>query len=164
MLPEDSNTCLKKRLRGQIGSRAMQKGALRRPFLRMNGKCDDSSVAVIMVVIVVIPVALIVPAMIVFIPPAVRMLPTVGARFGEFVAPVLSLGTLPTMVFDRLVQVVVCLSDAFLAIVARAKNGRKSKQETNGDCQAHKNCAERRQFCSHVLSKVDLLRRRSDAR
>lgn len=87
----------------------------------MKGMCYYRSVAVI--VVVVIPIALVVPALAVFIPPAVDMFPTVRAGFGKFMTPVLGLGTLPTMVFDGLVQVVVCLSGAFLAVVFPAKHG-----------------------------------------
>jgi hypothetical protein len=80
-------------------------------------------VIAIMVVIVVIPVAIAVPAMIILIPPAVVMIPTVGACFLKFVAPVLGLRTLPAVVLDSLMQLVVGFFDALLTIVLRVGNG-----------------------------------------
>jgi len=56
---------------------------------------SGSNLVAIMIVVVIVPVALVAPTMAVFIPPTVRMFPTVGTRFGKFVAPMFCLRTLP---------------------------------------------------------------------
>ena len=76
----------------------------------------------IVVMIAIVPIMVAVPAMSVFIPPAMIVLPARRARFGEFVAPVVSLLTLPTMMLHSFVQFVVCLGSALLAIIG-ARDG-----------------------------------------
>ena len=86
----------------------------------------------IVVMIVIIPIMIGVPAVCIFVPPAMVVVPAVGAGFGKFVAPVFRLGTLPTVVLDGFVQLVVCLGGALLAVVG-ADNSRARKQ--NGACK-----------------------------
>jgi len=69
------------------------------------------------VVIVIIPIVFGAPAVSIFVPPAVAVLPAVGACFRKFVAPVLGLRTLPAVVLDGLMKLVVRFSGAFMAVV-----------------------------------------------
>ena len=71
----------------------------------------------VVVVIVVVPVLLIVPAMLVFVPPFVVFIPAVLAGFVQFAAGVIGFRTGRAVVLYRLVQVVVGMFDAVLAIV-----------------------------------------------
>ena len=50
-----------------------------------------------MVMIVVVPIVFRVPAMRIFIPPAMAMIPTVLTRIREFTAIVIRLGAIPTV-------------------------------------------------------------------
>ena len=70
-----------------------------------------------MVVIVIIPIVFGAPAVSIFVPPAVAVLPAVGACFRKFMAPVLGLRTLRAVVIDGLMKLVVRFSGAFLAVV-----------------------------------------------
>src|SRR5579883_15564 len=116
------------------------------------GTRDNSSVAVIVVVIV--PIALVVPAVLVFVPPTMRVLPAIGACFGEFVAPMIRLGTLPTVVLDGFVQLVISVNDALLTVVVGMNDRRQCEKKGNGDCQAHEDGTERRHFEAHVFSRA----------
>lgn len=78
---------------------------------------------VIVVVIVIIPIMVGVPTMPIFIPPAMIVLPAVGTCSGKFLPPMLRLVALPTVVLDRFVKVMVCLSDALLTIVRTHRRG-----------------------------------------
>jgi hypothetical protein len=69
------------------------------------------------VMIVIIPIMIAAPAVAIFVPPAMAVLPAVGAGFGKFMAPMFGLGTLPAVVLDGFVQVMVCFSGALLTIL-----------------------------------------------
>ena len=56
-----------------------------------------------MVMIVIIPIAIGAPAVCIFVPPAMVVLPAVVALFREFLAPVLSLRTVRAVMLDGLV-------------------------------------------------------------
>jgi len=73
------------------------------------------------VVIVVIPIAIGAPAVAVFIPPAMAVFPTPGARFSELMAILCSLRTIPTMMLGGFVEFVIRTGDAPLAVVVRAQ-------------------------------------------
>jgi hypothetical protein len=116
--PENSNTRLGKRLQAKNGRNINKKRRL--------GTAPFSfhvaySLVTIVVVIVVVPIALIVPAVSVFIPPAMRMFPAPGAGVSEFVAPMIGLRALPAVVFHGIVKLVIRVDDALLAIVIRAE-------------------------------------------
>lgn len=76
-----------------------------------------------MIVVVVIPVVVGAPAMGVFIPPATFVFPAVRTGFGKFLAPMLRLGTVPTMMLSGFMEFVIRMTDAFLAVVVRAGGG-----------------------------------------
>jgi hypothetical protein len=84
----------------------------------------------IVVVIVIVPIAIGVPAVSIFIPPAVVVFIAVGAGFPEFVPPVFGLRALHAVVFDGFMKFVVCLGDALLTIVVRADNRRGDEKES----------------------------------
>jgi hypothetical protein len=76
-----------------------------------------------MVVIMIIPIVIGVPAVSILVPPAVVVVPAVGTRFRKFMAPMLGLGTAPTVMLDGLVQLVIRLDGALLAIVGPHNRG-----------------------------------------
>jgi len=80
-------------------------------------------VMMVVVMIVIIPIMIAAPAVAIFVPPSMAVLPAVGAGFGKFLAPMFGLGTLPAVVLDGLVQVMVCFSGALLTIVGAHGRG-----------------------------------------
>jgi hypothetical protein len=79
----------------------------------------------ITVVVVIIPIALAVPAVTIFVPPAVAVFPAVGACIRKFMAPVFGLRTLPAVFVDSLMKLVVRFDDAPLTgVVVRPDNAR----------------------------------------
>jgi len=93
------------------------KGGARPPiFLREE---DSMLVAVtVAVMIVVIPIALGMPAMCVFIPPSMPDAPAVLPRFVQFMTPAFGLFAPVAMMLNGFVQLVVRARNAALAIVA----------------------------------------------
>jgi hypothetical protein len=73
--------------------------------------------AILPVVIVVIPVTLGAPTMLVFIPPATIVAPTIVARLAQFASRVICLAAVATVVFNSFVKMMIRLGDAMLAIV-----------------------------------------------
>jgi len=69
-----------------------------------------------MIVIVVIPIALGVPASFVFIPPAMVGAPAALTGFAEIVAGAFGLPALIAMMGNGLVELVICVNNAALAI------------------------------------------------
>ena len=67
--------------------------------------------------IVVVPVALGVPAVFVLVPPAMILIPAALAGFVKFVALVVGLGAVASMSLDGFVELVVGVRDSALAVV-----------------------------------------------
>jgi hypothetical protein len=89
----------------------------------------------IAVVVVLVPIAVSVPLMVVFIPPTMIGRVTALTLLMQLVSPVLSLTALSTVVFDGFVKVVVNLGDAFLAIIGvhqRNSDGEREKSCEHG--------------------------------
>jgi len=107
------------------------------------------------IVVVIIPIALIVPAMAILIPPAVRVFPAIGARFGEFVAPAFRLRAWPAVVLDGFVKSVVCVCDASLTVVIRLCSRCRDKQGS-GESQAQETAAEHLRFQVHSFSQCEI--------
>jgi len=84
----------------------------------------------IVVVIVIVPITIGVPAVHIFIPPAVVVFIAVGAGFPEFVPPVFGFRALHAVVLDGFMKFVVCLGDALLTIFVRADNRRGHEKES----------------------------------
>jgi hypothetical protein len=99
----------------------------------------------IMIVIVVIPIVFGAPVVSIFVPPAVAVIPAVRAGFLKLVAPVLGLRTLPAVVLNGLMQLVVGLFCTLLTILfrvndsrAREKNhGREHHRRQKESCASH---------------------------
>ncbi len=78
--------------------------------------------------IVVIPIVIGAPAMGVFIPPATVVFPTVGTGFGEFLAPVLGLGTIPAVMLGGFMKFMIRVADTLLAVVVSTGSGGSDKR------------------------------------
>ena len=88
------------------------------------------------VVIVVIPIAFRMPAVTVFVPPTMALVPAALSRFTQFVACTIRLLALPTVMFYGFVQFVVRLGDAALAtMVVVRKRTRRSREGQNAGKQ-----------------------------
>jgi hypothetical protein len=71
----------------------------------------------LLVVVVLVPVAFGVPAVVVFVPPAMLLTPATLAGLVEFVTAVIGLTAVASVVLDGLVEFVFGVSDAALAAV-----------------------------------------------
>jgi len=81
------------------------------------------------IVIVVIPIAFGMPAVAVFVPPAVPLIPAVLPRFVQFVPSVVRLSAVPTMMLHGFVKFVVRLGNAAPATsVAFGRHPRRSRE------------------------------------
>jgi hypothetical protein len=88
------------------------------------------------VVILVIPIAFRMPAMLVFIPPSMTDAPAVFPRFVEFVTPAFGLRAPGAMMLNGFVQSVIRASNAVPAIVAiGAKKRRSGEHEKTSQCR-----------------------------
>ena len=76
--------------------------------------------SLVAVVIVVVPVTIGSPAVAVFIPPAMTVLPAPGACLGQFVAILCGLRAVPAVVLDCFMKFVIRVGYALLAVVVRA--------------------------------------------
>jgi hypothetical protein len=81
----------------------------------------ESRIGLVAVVIVVVPIAIRAPAMAVFIPPAMAVFPTPGARLGKLMAILRGLRAVPTMMLGGFMELVIRAGDAPLAVVVRAQ-------------------------------------------
>jgi len=86
----------------------------------------------IVIVVMLIPITICVPAVGIFIPPAVLVLPAIGACFGKLVAPVFGLGALPAVMLNGFMKLLVSLDDAFLTIIARPDKRRSNEKKGGG--------------------------------
>jgi len=81
------------------------------------------------IVIVVIPIAVGMPTMPVFIPPFVAVLPAAFPCFVQFMATALGLFALVSVMLNRFVQLVVHPRDATLAIVIVGVQARSNSEQ-----------------------------------
>jgi hypothetical protein len=81
----------------------------------------DSPVFAVLVMIMVIPITIRMPAMLVFIPPSMFGIPAALTHFVQLFAPTLSLLTPVAVMLDSFVQSVIGFRDAPLAVVIRAQ-------------------------------------------
>jgi hypothetical protein len=112
--------------------RTNAKGRLKEkaPLSRIRRRRDLWLVLVVEIVIAVVPTTVGVPAVRVFIPPAVFVFIAISAGFREFVPPVFGLRTFDAVVLDGFMKFVVRLDDALLAIVVRADDQRADEKES----------------------------------
>jgi len=91
------------------------------------------------IVIVVIPIAIGVPAASVLVPPAMSLPPAAFPRFMQFVASMFRLAAIPTVMFRSFVEFVICLGDAPLASLVVISIGAwgpcNSQQANQGSCR-----------------------------
>jgi hypothetical protein len=113
-----------------------------------SSKYSHESVAI---VVVVIPIAIGMPAAAVFIPPAMPFIPAAFPRLMQIVPCVIGLPAIPAVMLHGFVQSVVGLGDAALAVVV----GIRQCTGCSGKCQhANKCCSS-----EYGLSEISLLSR-----
>jgi hypothetical protein len=110
------------------------------------------------IVIVVIPIAFRVPAVAVFVPPTMALVPAVFPRFTQFVAGTIRLFAFPTVMLHGFVEFVVRLGDAALATVVvirkrtrRSGEGQHAGKQCRGEHRLSKKPMPSR-LKVHVLS------------
>jgi hypothetical protein len=107
--------------------------------------------------VIVIPIAIAVPAVVIFVPPSVIGLPAILSSFLQFVPRVLRLLALPTMVFDGFVNPVIGSHHAILAFPFIRTNRRctsehkKSGERRAGQDKFPKTVLSRAMFCFHPI-------------
>ena len=77
-------------------------------------------VIVVVIMVAVVPITIRAPAVSIFIPPAMAVLPTPGAGFRQFMTIFRGLGTIPAVMLGGFVKLMVCPDDALLAVVVSA--------------------------------------------
>jgi hypothetical protein len=97
--------------------------------------CGGKALPVVAVVIVVVPIMFGAPAVGVLVPPAMAVFPAIRARFREFLAPVLCLRAVVTVMLDRFVKLVVRVSGTLLAIVLSANRAGSDKHKSSTEHQ-----------------------------
>jgi hypothetical protein len=65
--------------------------------------------------VVVVPVVVRAPSVGFDVPPSVTVIPTIFPRFVQFVTRMFGLAAVPTVMFDRFVEVMICLFGSVLA-------------------------------------------------
>jgi uncharacterized membrane protein len=107
----------------------------------------------IMVVIVFVPIAFCVPAVSVFIPPFVDLVPAIFARLVKLMPRIACLAAVPPMMLNRFVDPMICLSKSLLAVVIVGRRSRSSAEQQEpsrcyrGQCCSYKPLpASRRKF------------------
>jgi hypothetical protein len=92
-------------------------------------------VVISMVVVMIIPIVVCMPAMTVFVPPFVILAPAILPRLMQLVARILRLWTVPAMMFRSFVKPVVGLRKAMSArIVIRSSTRCCSKKQDSAEC------------------------------
>jgi hypothetical protein len=87
------------------------------------------------IVVMIVPIALSVPAVGVFIPPSVGSAPAILAGVMQFVASVLCLPAVPPMTFDCFMEFVIRPGNAVLAIIVFGDSARGSaKEQESTEC------------------------------
>jgi hypothetical protein len=86
-------------------------------------------VIAVTIVVMVVPIVLGVPTMLVFIPPAMRTVPTILARFVQFMASVVRLLTLTPVMFDGFMKTMIGPGDAPLASIVISAQTRCAGEE-----------------------------------
>lgn len=92
----------------------------------------------IAVVVVIIPVAVGMPAMVVFVPPALIGGPAAFTLRLQLVAPMVGLVALSPVMLDSFVQLVIDFGDSHLAIIVGVHGQRdcgEGEQSRQGDCR-----------------------------
>jgi hypothetical protein len=89
-----------------------------------------------MVVVMIVPIALCVPAMLVFIPPFVGPAPAILARLMQLVARMLRLWAVPSVVLSSFVKPVISLDKPMPAIIVIRRSARCcTKKQDSTQCR-----------------------------
>lgn len=96
---------------------------------KMEGLVIVVVMIVIMIVIMFVPITVGVPAVSIFVPPAMIVIPAIGASFRELMTPFVGFWTLIAVLGDGLVKFVVSMDGALLAIIVRTKRRRADKHK-----------------------------------
>jgi len=132
--------------------------------LKENGRSEPSPRPenhiheLVAVVVVVIPIAFGVPAVAIFVPPTMALVPAVFPRFTQFVPGTIRLLAFPTVMLHGFVEFVVRLGDAALATVVvirkrtrRSGEGQHAGKQCRGEHRLSKKPIPSR-LKVHVLS------------
>lgn len=92
------------------------------------------STALIAIMVVIIPVAVAMPAMVMFIPPLLPLSPTALPDFVQFMAPVVCLPAGIAMVLNSLMKFVVRVRGPPVAIVV-GRGSRRQEQQAHSQCK-----------------------------
>jgi hypothetical protein len=115
----------------------------------------------VVIVVVVIPVTISVPAMVIFAPPAMAVLPAIFAGFVKFTTVFGGFWAVPAVVFHGFMEPVVGPCDTLLAVIVvgtqcgctkgeeKCAKGRTSEQTSS-------RLPIKTIIVNHVLSKIDL--------
>jgi hypothetical protein len=112
----------------------------------------------VMIVIMLVPITISVPAVGIFVPPTMLMFPAVGAGFGEFMTPMFGLRALRAVVLNGFMKLVICPGDALLTILVCANNRRSQEKEGGGKRYGSKRVTNPLRLKSHVFSKDEITR------
>jgi len=117
--------------------------------------------AIVFVMIVIIPIAVGVPTMLVFIPPAMIVGVTRFAGFVQFVARIVGLPAVASMMLNGFVKTMIRLGHTALAIVIGAQTRSAREKQKTCHCRAgHRNfcCSKnsRLKFCLHPVLSSNL--------
>ena len=93
----------------------------------------------IVVVIVIIPIAVRVPAVSFYVPPAMTVLPAILPRFRQFMPCMLGLFALPSMLLSGFVQTMIRFGDSFPAIIGPGAGRRQNQGQAPGEQSSAEN-------------------------
>jgi hypothetical protein len=112
------------------------------------------------IVVMIVPIAIAVPAVAVFVPPTMPLIPAAFPRFVQFVPRTVRLPAVPAVVFHGFMEFVIHLGDAPLAIAVvvvicprirrSGKNHQGEKRRRSEHGLSEKLLASRSRF--HILS------------
>ena len=95
--------------------------------------------SMIVVAIVIIPIAVRVPAVSFYVPPAMTVLPAILPRFRQFMPCMLGLFALPSMLLSGFVQTMIRFGDSFPAIIGPGAGRRQKQRQTPGEQSSAEN-------------------------
>src|SRR5579859_866096 len=101
--------------------------------------------------IMVVPITLIVPAVFVFVPPAMAVFPAPLSGFVELVSPVVRLFAVVAVFFNGAVQLVVSVNQPSLAIVACIRSWRSYQKHAGRKHRRHAGESDRARFPSTCI-------------
>jgi hypothetical protein len=110
----------------------------------------------LVVMIVFIPIAFCVPAVSVFIPPFVDLVPAIFARLVQLMPRIACLAAVPPMMLNRFVDPMICLRKFLLAVVIVGRRSRRSAKQKEpsrcyrSQCRSYKPLPASREIFLHI--------------